>query len=529
MYKIIIADDESTVRERIVGFVSKKKDIYQVVGIYENGYDALLQGVPLEPDLIITDIKMPFISGLELIRQAKMELPLVQAIIVSGYDDFDFAKQAIDLGVIGYLSKPITYEDIATALEKAKAELDKKLVVDENIKDLQKKDESVLKIVQENDLNKLVTLKSVPENFSAKLLADGIDIVSKNLCFVVFDSDEEEDSLSFEKSELVTYYLDQYIFEELKDYATFSFNNAGKICVLILSNESFDKEDFQSSLSTIIAKVTKTCGVSISCGVSDLVSSEKGPLSFRKLYRHALWTLEYRTVVGTNVVLFYGDLEETRTSVIGKIDDNEYKSVSYSILYGKSSDTREAIGKIIDTISTIEYKDSYFLIINNLLDSILKSCIAIDKLYGEYMPHVALVNRFYASKQPETTKSYFYELVDEIIKINDTQRSSGVDEAYEHIRQFISGNYMKSGLSLDDVGNELGYSVSYISAILKRHDTSFTKYLTSVRMEQAKMLLANPANKLVSIANQIGYDDPYYFSHCFKKAFGLSPQEYRKS
>ncbi len=360
-------------------------------------------------------------------------------------------------------------------------------------------------------------------------MADGIDIVSKNLCFVVFDSDEEEDSLSFEKSELVTYYLDQYIFEELKDYATFSFNNAGKICVLILSNESFDKEDFQSSLSTIIAKVTKTCGVSISCGVSDLVSSEKGPLSFRKLYRHALWTLEYRTVVGTNVVLFYGDLEETRTSVIGKIDDNEYKSVSYSILYGKSSDTREAIGKIIDTISTIEYKDSYFLIINNLLDSILKSCIAIDKLYGEYMPHVALVNRFYASKQPETTKSYFYELVDEIIKINDTQRSSGVDEAYEHIRQFISGNYMKSGLSLDDVGNELGYSVSYISAILKRHDTSFTKYLTSVRMEQAKMLLANPANKLVSIANQIGYDDPYYFSHCFKKAFGLSPQEYRKS
>src|SRR5574344_1222823 len=127
MYNVIIADAEATIRERLLGFLAKMSADFKVVGVYENGYDALVSGVPLEPDLIITDIKMPFISGLELIRQAKVDLPLLQAIIVSGYDDFDFAKQAIDLGVIGYLSKPVTYDEIASALSKVKSELDKKL------------------------------------------------------------------------------------------------------------------------------------------------------------------------------------------------------------------------------------------------------------------------------------------------------------------------------------------------------------------------------------------------------------------
>jgi two-component system response regulator YesN len=168
MYNVIIADDEATIRDRLLGFLAKMSADFKVVGVYENGYDALVSGVPLEPDLIITDIKMPFISGLELIRQAKVDLPLLQAIIVSGYDDFDFAKQAIDLGVIGYLSKPVTYDEIASALSKAKTELDMKLTVDKNIQDLQSKNESVLKIVQDNDLNKLTTLKALPENFREK-------------------------------------------------------------------------------------------------------------------------------------------------------------------------------------------------------------------------------------------------------------------------------------------------------------------------------------------------------------------------
>lgn len=528
MYNVIIVDDESTIRERLLGFLSKKADEFKVIGSYENGYDAMIGGIPLEPDLIITDIKMPFITGLELIKQAKQELPLVQAIIVSGYDDFDYAKQAIDLGVVGYISKPVTFQEISDALEKAKVELDKKYSIDKNIKDLQEKSESVLKMVQRDDLNKLVTLKSIPANFREKLQADGIAINLPYVLFAIFDPDQSEDELSFEESELVNYYLDQYIGEEFNDFSFSIFESAGSKSLLLGSKDPFNKEELQSRFARVIAKIKRTCGVSLSVGISDLGETEEIG-SYRKMYRHARWTLEYRTVVGTNVALFYSDLEGTKSNAVGRVDENEYKNVSYAILYGKRDDAIEAVNKLIDTISTIEYKDSYFLIVNNLMDSILKSCVAIDKLYSTYLPHIGIVNEIFASKSPDSTKACFERLIDRIIEINNAQRVSGVDDAYAHIRHYIETNYQKSTLSLDDVANELGYSVSYISAILKRHDTSFTKYLTQVRMEQAKVLLADPNKKLVSIANEIGYDDPYYFSHCFKKYFGTSPVEYRKS
>jgi two-component system, response regulator YesN len=235
MYSVIIVDDEATVRERLLGFLNKKTDVFKVIGTYENGYDAMIGGIPLEPDLIITDIKMPFITGLELIKQAKQELPLVQAIIVSGYDDFDYAKQAIDLGVVGYISKPVTFDEISDALEKAKTELDKKYSIDKNIKDLQEKNESVLKMVQSDDLNKLVTLKSIPDNFRQKLEADGIQINVPYLLFAIFDSDQEEEEVSFEDSELVNFYLDQYIGEEFSSYSFSIFESGGSKSLLYLA------------------------------------------------------------------------------------------------------------------------------------------------------------------------------------------------------------------------------------------------------------------------------------------------------
>jgi len=528
VFTVIIVDDEAPIRERLLGFLAKRSSDFQVIGSFENGYDAMLSGIPLEPDLIITDIKMPFINGLELIKRAKQELPLVQTIVVSGFDDFDFAKEAIGLGVAGYILKPVTTEEISSALDKAKNALDKEYQIDRNIKDLQAKSETVLKAVQNDDLNKLVTLKSIPTNFREKLVSDGIEIEKPYLLFAVFDADESDDDISYEDSELVSYYLGQYIGEEFSSYSYATFESSGVKSLILTSEQPFDKELLQASFARIVTKTRKTCGVSLSCGVSDFTRGQDIS-SYRKIYRHAKWTLEYRTVVGSGIVIFYSDLEGAKPSAVGKVDENEFKNVSYSILYGKKGEAVERIDKLLDAISTLEYKDSYFLIVNNLLDSILKSCVALEKLYGSYLPHVDIVNGVFGAKTLEQIKDCFKELVEKVISINQSERTVGVDEAYEHVRQFIESNFRRSDLSLEDVGEELGYSVSYISAILKRHETSFTKYLTQVRMEQAKTLLGDPASKMATIAEEIGYDDPYYFSHCFKKYFGVSPAEYRKS
>ena len=151
MYKVIISDDEESIRNRLLSMVEKFRDDFVVVGVYENGYDALESGVPLEPDVIITDIRMPYVSGIELIKQAKMELPLVKSLIVSGYDSFDYAKEAIGLGVSGYLTKPIMFEEFKENLLKIKALLDSELNSNENLKELQDRAESTLHVLQNED------------------------------------------------------------------------------------------------------------------------------------------------------------------------------------------------------------------------------------------------------------------------------------------------------------------------------------------------------------------------------------------
>jgi len=527
MYKVIIADDEGSVRERLLSLLAKQKNDFQVIESYENGYDALTTGVSLEPDLIITDIKMPYISGIELIREAKQQLPLVQSIIISGYDSFDFAKQAIDLGVISYVSKPITYSDLEEALNKAKIELDKKLDIDKNIDHLQKQVESSLKILQGNDLMRLITMKEISSGFREKLKEEGIKIDNKYQLIAIFDADEEVESLTSEKFELMRFYLGRYLTNEFVDYLdSYYFENVEEFVVLLTGNNLINKNELIEKFNEVVAKIKKTCDVSISAGISEVTAVVD---SYRKLYRHAKRCLEYRTVVGSNIVLFFDDLEaHTENKGITKVDENEYKSISYDILYGKESDAQNRIHKIVNTISTPNFTESYYFILNNILDTILKPCINLSKLYSDYLPHLDIGQKLYSLKTNEQVIAYFDEILSNVNLVNKSSRLSGVESSFIQIKQFIDSNYTKSTLSLDDVAQELSYSVSYISAILKKNNTSFTKYLTDVRMDKAKVLLADSNNKLIAIAAEVGYEDPYYFSHCFKKYFGVSPIEYRK-
>ena len=482
MYKVILVDDETSVRERLLNLVGKLNEDFEIIGVYENGFDALINGVTLNPDLIITDIKMPYIDGITLIQKAKLELPFVQSIIISGFDSFDYAKQAISLGVIGYISKPITFDELKETMEKAKHELDSKLRIDKDLKHLKNTENVALKLIHDSDLCTLLTLKEAPEIFKNKLINDGIDLDYKYLIFGIFDNDTEKENVTFEENENISLYLESYIYDELKDasFKSIVFRNGNSYNIFLLSNEPFNHEDVEARFSRVVIKMKKGTNVSLSLGFSETGSGINSDTSFRKLYRHASRVLEYRTVVGSNIVLFYDSFQST-----------------------------------------------YYFILSNLIDCLLKSCINLQKLFSEYMSNIEIMKNVMNIKTNDTLLNFINNLVDEIDKINKSSRQKGVENSFNRIKDFIENNYTNSLLSLDDVANELGYSVSYTSAILKKNNTSFTKYLTSVRLEKAKILLANPDNKLLMIANEVGYEDPYYFSHCFKKYTGISPLEYR--
>ena len=359
-----------------------------------------------------------------------------------------------------------------------------------------------------------------------KLENDGIDLNYKYQFVIIFDNDQEADTLTYDKNEYFKVLISKYFYQEFKDsFKQYSFNKDAEFVSICVTNEKINKEVIIDRIKTIIAKLSKVANISISCGVSDTMTNDEA--NYRKMYRHALRCLEYRTVVGKNLVMTFDDLQRQETNKVGIIDENEYKKISYDILYGKKENVKNNIDKIINQISSQLYKDSYDFILGNILDSILKSCVNLTEFYKKYMGHVELVHKMYALKNSKSIENYFYDLIDKITEINEFSRMNGVQTSFDQIKKFIDKNYSNSLLCLEDVANELSYSVSYISAIFKKNNTSFTKYLTDIRMEKAKILLADKNNKLLTIASAVGYEDPYYFSHCFKKYYGVSPLEYK--
>lgn len=529
MYKVIIADDEFSIRQRLLKQLDNYKETFEVVGVFENGYDALINGVNLSPDLIITDIRMPYIDGISLIKAIKQELPLIQAIIISGYDSFDYAKQAISLGVIGYISKPVTAEELEITLLKVKEQLDEKNNHDFNVDELKNKAESALSIIQSNDLLKLTTLKKLDDVLKDKLIEDGLGLDFTHCSFLVFDIDEEIDNLTYENIEKTNLLLKQALEKEennKKDFLYYYFFKDGNLNLFLTFNEEINQTALTSFFNQILLKVNKISNISVSCGISECKDINDLDFSFRRLYRHALSSLEYRTVIGNNIVIFYKDINAKNTSTF-KMDENEYKEISYEILYGNNSKATTKIEEFLKIISSDKYNDNYFFLLDNLIDSIIKSCIDTKKLFLTYKLHKEILDEISESKTFDSTLYKIKELLKNVLDINKTIRISGVESSFLQIKSFLSNNFTNSSLSLDDVANELNYSVSYISAILKKNGTSFTKLLTDYRMAKAKTLLLDAKQKIVVIASLVGYDDPYYFSHCFKKYYGLSPMEYR--
>jgi two-component system response regulator YesN len=530
MYRIVIADDEEQVRERLASLLAKEGDLFELVGSYANGYDALTSGVQQDPDIVITDIKMPYIDGIELIKEMKQQLPLIQPIIISGYDSFDYAKQAIALGVLGYISKPITFDELSEVLHKAKETLDRSYTMNKDMKDLKRKIDTSIKAIQSSDLMRLVTIRSVPESFYAKLASDGIDIDHDNFAIVILDTDSDIEEMAFDTLEFLSYNTIRYLDLEFKgEYTYHVFTYEHEVVVLLARDTPFAKNEFLNKCNEIVAYIYKSCNISISIGVSDFYSG-KNP-NFRKLFRHANRMLEYRTVLGDKSVLFYGDLESSYSSdrsSATKVDDNDYKNISYDVAYAKGERAKEMIDGLIDRITREEYRDSFYFILSSILEAILKASSSLSKLYADYMPYLDLNEKLHSLKKSEDLKEFYFKLIDEVSKVNEEARKGGIELSYKRITDYIETNYARSTLSLDDVANELNFSVSYISSILKKNDTSFTKSLTDVRMRHAKLLLVNPNNKIISIASEVDYEDPYYFSHCFKKYYGVSPIEYRK-
>lgn len=517
MYKALIVDDEPKVRSGLTKLIPALDAEWTVVGQAKNGYEALELVRKDMPDLVITDIRMPNMNGLDLLN-ALREYP-VQVVILSGYGYFEYAKTAIRFGAFDYLLKPLKPDEVRDLLGRLKQEIGKPaagvpaISADFHYAKLWK--DWLLGI--EDSADHLDRLRGQLPEAVRDYHVIAIDIED-------FDELVTEDQWG--DRQLVVFAVRNIAYEILQNReglgSRFLFASASQIYFLL-----FDGPCPRDVYKSMIYEVRRWVRISISVGIS---SRADDFAELPRAFAEAREALLNRWICGSGLVHEHGELANTEGNgtAPGYPSDLD-EALVLALREGDGARARETLRRFVGTV--------------------LEQNVVYPVFHGYCLQLLSSVVR-YVHEQKITALVFQDELkpyewfqvnfsADEFIRFVDELMAAAIDKAewkkqQKHNRTletavgFIHRHYMQD-ISLNDVAGKAGMSSSYFSSFFKQEmGMSFIEYLTQFRMDKAKNLMMDPDLKLYNISEMVGYQDVKYFSRLFKKTEGVTPGEYRQ-
>jgi len=523
MYKVVVVEDENDVRSRITDMIEKSQRRFSIVAEYATGIDAYDGILSDSPDLILTDIKIPFIDGIELVKKVREFLSFVKIIFITGFHEFEYAKEAANLGVVGFISKPVNFDELNAILKKAEESLDEEYLTASNIEKLSAFYESSLPTIRENDLHRLSNMTSLTPAFESKLRSNGISLDYQFFMMCVFDFDTMTEG-DGEKYELALSSIKKTIDEEFNGVYDYDmFNRYEKFCFILKSNSPPDVSKLNLRFEHVVQRIGRYSGMPVSVGVSGIYENNK---NFAAMLKEAMRALRMRGVMGGSKVFFFKDIVPVSSKLA--IDDKMIRELSYMMHFQSPQECLERIDEIWAHFEGSKVPPFYAS--TNILNVLIKSCDDLEGLYSLYGGSDGLYTRLFELTNENEILSYLKELAQTIADINDGVITDNMENSLRKIVYYMEAHFCDPDISFELLARSVNFSVSYISVLLKKKlNTSFVKMLTSLRMEKAKVLLADPSLKIIDVAEQLGYSDSYYFSHCFKKYAGISPREFKNN
>jgi len=524
MMRVLIADDEKKVCELITHLVNWNELDMEIVGYAHDGETAMSIITNQKPDIVITDIRMPGLSGLEVIRMAKADQPNIEFVVISGFKQFDYAKEALQYGVSNYLLKPINRKELnytltqignRSATKRDKALEDKK-ISDAHLKNKERIRKDILyRVLTRQTTESLESLNAdyyfefQPAIFQLGILKiDGIQNIQKHSKY--FTS-----KLKYLLNTYMTNCIDfEFVSVEGKYIFILNFKeeeevSIGKNLKLVLDGLQDQQDIFQ--------------GFSVSGSLGD---SKSDIMDMIKTLEQAKIRLNQRLVRGTNRI-YFKDNEKTQLSLTEKLHllRNQFiEAIEIQNLLQISNVLEEICTAItnypLDGHTALNfYKEIFATYIYTLKSFNLYTPDLISLNFDleiENFGDISEVHHFFSQAVVQT-----FELV---VKRIEEKESKPILEA----KAFINENFSKP-ISLDIVASTVGFSSSYFSSMFKEQaGESFSEYLFRKRMEEAKNQLRNTRNSVAIICENVGYTDIRNFTKGFKKFTGLNPKDYRK-
>lgn len=526
MYTVIVADDEEELRRALIRRVDWESIGFSVVAEAENGAEALELVEKYEPDLLLTDIRMPFISGIELARQVREVRPAMQIAFLSGYDDFSYAQQAIQYNIISYLLKPISAAELTEELKKIKEKIDEKyhqFVVDEGERGKLEIQNMIMPWLLDGfqgeagaDKNQRLLQEAVSGGLLKEVSSDFKYIV---IVTSIIDSDGKNHT-----TKGIVHAVDSI----LKKYVRYvSFYSEGRvISLLIASQAGFDKY-LHIAVGEITQSVKRIMNFSCLIGISRPAAGISG---VHEAYIEAMNAIQYSKRNRTEVS-FISDIERGEDVDLEKIE--HYISEMENLLRGGSrQELEEFLNRVFDQIEkkNIAVTALYFMMMQ-LVSAVLRIAYSVveKEAVNDLQNNAPLLAKD-AMENVDRIRSWYIAFCLRAKDLIAEQRKKSSTVLCDRALGIIEAQYMNPDISLVSVSNEIAVSPNYLSALIKKSTgKTFIDLLTQKRIEAAKDLLLCTNMKIKEIAEKCGYNDQHYFSYCFKKYIGSSPNACRQN
>lgn len=514
MRRVLLVDDEKYIRLGLKAMLAKLDTVFQEVYECGDGWDALNLVRENKFDLIILDIKMPCMSGIEFMKQAIAYGCTSKFIILSGYDEFEYAQESIKYGTRAYLLKPVKRQELLTVLKKLESELKAEEIISYSTQ----KAELLIQKFQVHELNYIL----LNENISEKEIEDIFSNIEprfygKNFVLGLLCNYETDGSSQLQPEDIA-----------MKVAVDFYFQDKEGICLRF-----FDKEknlvilgEDHKTLYGLPAYLKETSRVDSLLSVS---TSFNSTIHLRKAYIEALEAKKYR-VLKTGIRVFRYD-ELCRPGIPGdnsEVIARKLAGLLHSPHIKEIEDTLyELLNPQVLSICSIQY-------LENIVDNMNKIVLKPMKKYfcdqkEEVIQQYDALTSIYHFKD---VKEYYYTLLNCLLKINaqlqGVQTGSRTRSEIETAVRLIRDNYHRD-LDMAEVANKVFLNYTYFSLLFKEHTGyNFAEYLKNVRIEKAKELLENTFLKVYEIAKSVGYQSTKQFVRNFRFSTGVSPMEYRK-
>lgn len=534
MYKVLLVDDEALIREAISENIRWEEMGFSLIGVCENGRQAMEAIGKEQPDLLLTDINMPFVDGMELTKFVYENYPDMKVIIISGFDEFEYAKNAVKYQVLEYILKPITPMEFSETLLRAKKILDERKESRRDMKKIRNAYVSNLPALQGRYLQRLLNGSADDRRLLEKQEELRLDLKANcyNTALVEGDSLEPfTKQYANVKDELALFAIYNITAEIVSENGCgIVFQSVDGNTVILFMGEEREqlKKQIKGTIVRIRESIEEFLHIQVTIAVGKTVSGlEELPDSFAKTKS----ALEYKFMLGGNQTIEAEEYEEIRNSA--KFMD-VFAWASGIATAIRTNKTEEISQKTAEFISQIKKnyvnKNRSFVYVQNLALSVINLLELREEMEEEIFKQERVFgNEMYTCDSLDEIAKRLEEMFQMIACVMSNQRDSFCRRQAMQALEYIEKNYGDSSVSLNSVCTSLAMSTSYFSSVFKNYTgETFVEALTKKRVEKAKILLEQSQMKTYEIAEAVGYSDPHYFSVTFKKITGKTPTEYAK-